>query len=110
MDKFLAKHSDKISSRIPDYLDLKRKGATTRDVLDDFYDEVERILVKYEIADSPALPHVSFNMDESGVCINPKNVKVIGELSKLSKRIMFFNWQLTRYSWPDTKVHIRDSF
>ena len=63
-----------LTLRVPSSLSKARALASTRDVIDRYFDLLEETLLKNELKDCPCQ---IFNMDESGMPLDPKSMKTI---------------------------------
>lgn len=70
---FVARHP-KLVLRTPATLSLARANASDPVVLDNYFDELNRTLNENDLADKPCL---IFNMDETGMPLDPKPLKVV---------------------------------
>ena len=63
-----------LTLRVPSSLSKARALASTRDVIDRYFDLLEETLLENELKDCPCQ---IFNMDESGMPLDPKSMKTI---------------------------------
>ena len=70
---FILRHP-KVALRTPATLSLARAGASDRGILDNYFDELESTLEENCLLDQPCL---IFNMDETGLPLDPKPLKVV---------------------------------
>lgn len=70
---FIGRHP-KLALRTPATLSLARASASDHGILDNYFDELESTLEVNELVDKPCLV---FNMDETGMPLDPKPLKVI---------------------------------
>ena len=70
---FISRHP-KVALRTPATLSLARAAASDRDILDNYFDELECTLEENGLLDKPCL---IFNMDETGMPLDPKPLKIV---------------------------------
>ncbi len=70
---FIGRHP-KLALRTPATLSLARASASDRNVLESYFDELESTLEANELMDKPCL---IYNMDETGMPLDPKPLKVV---------------------------------
>lgn len=79
--RFISRHHDALSLRIPAKLSHARLKASSRSCIDNYFDAVEHTLKTAGLWDYPSLV---FNMDESGFPLDPKTVNVRGSKNPFS--------------------------
>ena len=70
---FIGRHP-RLALRTPATLSLARASASDRGILDNYFDELESTLGVNDLMDQPCL---IFNMDETGMPLNPKPPKIV---------------------------------
>ena len=70
----LTRRHPNITLRTPATLSLARASAFDRDILDNYFDELESTLEANEFLDKPCQ---IFNMDETGMPLDPKPLKIV---------------------------------
>ena len=75
-ESFCKRHPD-LTLRAPVALSQARAIATDREVMDNYFDLLEKTMIEYDLVGKPGQV---FNMDESGFPLNPKSPKGIFEV------------------------------